>query len=158
MRSTSRPAFAPRAFASRWSTAVENAPWPNRTGASVSGTKKDGSWGSMDERRRARAQGALESSNAATGDREEDETNRAGASAKGGNSRHCPGSSPLTLRCCKSAAGRHERPGAWMLDARDKRNRWPAVEAYLKGAPMTGEQTAALRAYLRQWVAAPAIG
>jgi hypothetical protein len=112
----------------------------------------------MDERRRARTQGALESSNAATGDREEDETNRAGASAKGGNSRHWPGSSPLTLRCCKSAAGRHERPGAWMLDARDKWNRWPAVEAYLKGAPMTGEQTAALRAYLRQWVAAPAIG
>ena len=38
----------------------------------------------MDKGRRARAQGAFESSNAATGDREEDETNRAGASAKGG--------------------------------------------------------------------------
>jgi hypothetical protein len=42
--------------------------------------------GSMDKGRPARAQGAFESSNAATGDREEDETNRAGASAKGGNS------------------------------------------------------------------------
>ena len=37
------------------------------------------------------------SSNAATGDREDDETNRAGASAEGGNSRHRPGTSPLTL-------------------------------------------------------------
>jgi hypothetical protein len=71
-------------------------PWQNPTGASVSGTKKDCSWGSMDKGRRARAQDAFESSNAATGDREEDETNRAGASAKGGNSRHWPGTSPLT--------------------------------------------------------------
>ena len=43
-------------------------------GASVSATKKDGSWDSMDKRRLARAQGTLESSNSATGDREEDET------------------------------------------------------------------------------------
>lgn len=31
----------------------------------------------------------------------------------------------------------------------------PAVEAYLKGGPMTGEQIAAMRAYLRQWINAP---
>jgi hypothetical protein len=92
----------------RWSPAVDAA-WPNTTGASVSGTKKDCSWGSMDKGRCAGAQSAFESSNAATGDREEDETNRAGASAKGGNSRHRPGTSPLTLRCCKSAADPHRR-------------------------------------------------
>jgi hypothetical protein len=62
----------------------------------LEGHKKDCSWGSMDKGRRARTQDAFESSNAATGDREEDETNRAGASAKGGNSRHWPGTSPLT--------------------------------------------------------------
>ena len=33
-------------------------PWQNPTGASVSGTKKDCSWGSMDKGRRARAQDA----------------------------------------------------------------------------------------------------
>jgi hypothetical protein len=32
----------------------------------------------------------------------------------------------------------------------------PAVEAYLTGAEMTDEQIAAMRAYLRQWIAAPA--
>jgi hypothetical protein len=31
----------------------------------------------------------------------------------------------------------------------------PAVEAYLNGATMTGEQIAAMRAYLRQWIMAP---
>src|SRR3984957_6309468 len=78
-------------------------------GASGSGTKKDCSWGSMDKGRDARAQGAFESSNATTGDREGDETNRAGASAKGGKSRHRPGTSPLTLRCCKSVAEARSR-------------------------------------------------
>ena len=97
-----RAAFAPRLFAWRWSTAVEMPPGPNPTGASVSGTKNDCSWGSMDKGRPARAQGAFEISNAAIGDREEDETNRAGAPAKGGNSRHRPGSSPLIFRSCKS--------------------------------------------------------
>jgi hypothetical protein len=73
-----------------------DAAWGKSYGSIVSGTKKDCSSGSMDKGRRARAQGAFESSNAATGDREEYETNRAGASAKGGNSRHWPGTSPLT--------------------------------------------------------------
>jgi hypothetical protein len=99
-----RAAFAPRPGPCRAGLfrALVNrgrdAAWPNPTGASVSGTKKDCSWGSMDKGRRARTQGAFESSNAATGDREEDETNRAGASAKGGNPRHRPGTSPLTRR------------------------------------------------------------
>jgi hypothetical protein len=31
----------------------------------------------------------------------------------------------------------------------------PAVLAYLNRAPMTGQQIAAMRAYLRQWMAAP---
>ena len=52
----------------------------------------------MDKGRLARNQGALEGSNSATGDREEDETDRAGASAEGGNFRHRPGTLPLTLR------------------------------------------------------------
>ena len=30
----------------------------------------------------------------------------------------------------------------------------PAVEAYLAGGPMTDEQIAAMRSYLRQWIAA----
>jgi hypothetical protein len=32
----------------------------------------------------------------------------------------------------------------------------PAVEAYLRGQDMTSEQVASMRAYLRQWVTAPA--
>ena len=47
-------------------------------------------------RRGARAQSAVESPNAADGDCEADEKNRVGASAKGGNSRHRPGTSPLS--------------------------------------------------------------
>lgn len=31
----------------------------------------------------------------------------------------------------------------------------PAVEAYLKGQPMSDEHIAAMRAYLRQWMAGP---
>lgn len=30
----------------------------------------------------------------------------------------------------------------------------PAIEAYLKAEPMTGEQISAMRGYLRQWIAA----
>ena len=32
----------------------------------------------------------------------------------------------------------------------------PAVEAYLMHRTMTGDQVAAMRAYLRQWIASPA--
>jgi hypothetical protein len=46
-----------------------------------------------------------------------------------------------------------QAPGYWVHETSGRQR--PAVEAYLKGAPMTGEQTAAFRAYLRQWVAAP---
>jgi hypothetical protein len=31
----------------------------------------------------------------------------------------------------------------------------PAVKAYLAGEPMTDDQIAAMREYLRQWIAAP---
>ena len=31
----------------------------------------------------------------------------------------------------------------------------PAIESYLGGGPMTGEQIAAMRAYLRKWIASP---
>jgi hypothetical protein len=34
----------------------------------------------------------------------------------------------------------------------------PAVMAYLEGRVMTGEQVAAMRAYLRQWIAGPWMG
>jgi hypothetical protein len=34
----------------------------------------------------------------------------------------------------------------------------PAVEAYLRNEPMTPEHAAALRAYLRQWMAASWVG
>jgi hypothetical protein len=46
-----------------------------------------------------------------------------------------------------------ESPGFW----RDERGPLlrPAIEAYLGGKPMTTMQLAAMRAYLRQWIAAP---
>ncbi|WP_456852031.1 hypothetical protein [Bradyrhizobium sp. USDA 4501] len=43
-------------------------------------------------------------------------------------------------------------PGYWMHETSGVLR--PAVEAYLAGAPMTAEHVAAMRAYLRQWVAA----
>ena len=43
-------------------------------------------------------------------------------------------------------------PGYWMNEISGVLR--PAVEAYLAGGPMTGEQIAAVRAYLRQWIAA----
>ncbi|MCD9821230.1 hypothetical protein [Bradyrhizobium japonicum] len=42
-------------------------------------------------------------------------------------------------------------PGYWMHETSGVLR--PAVMAYLAGGPMTGEQIAALRAYLRQWIA-----
>lgn len=44
-------------------------------------------------------------------------------------------------------------PGYWMHETSGVLR--PAVEAYLNGEPMTDEQIAAMRAYLRQWIAAP---
>jgi hypothetical protein len=41
-------------------------------------------------------------------------------------------------------------PGYWMSETSGVLR--PAVEAYLLGEAMTGEQIAALRAYLRQWI------
>lgn len=41
-------------------------------------------------------------------------------------------------------------PGYWMNETSGVLR--PAVEAYLKGEMMTGEQIAAMRAYLRQWI------
>lgn len=47
-------------------------------------------------------------------------------------------------------------PGFWMDETSGVLR--PAVEAYLRGEPLSDEQIAALRAYLRQWIAAPWIG
>lgn len=44
-------------------------------------------------------------------------------------------------------------PGFWMQETSGVLR--PAVEAYLRGAPLAPDQIAALRAYLRQWIAAP---
>jgi hypothetical protein len=45
-------------------------------------------------------------------------------------------------------------PGYWMHETSGVLR--PAVEAFLTGMPMTEEQIAAMRAYLRQWINAPA--
>jgi len=58
-------------------------------GATVSAEDEDLSPShSVDQGGRARAQGALESADASSRDRQEDETYREGAAAKGGDSRH----------------------------------------------------------------------
>ncbi len=46
-----------------------------------------------------------------------------------------------------------DQPGYWMYETSGVLR--PAIEAYLAGGPMTEEQIAAMRAYLRQWIAAP---
>lgn len=45
-------------------------------------------------------------------------------------------------------------PGFWMYETSGVLR--PAVQAYLAGAALTAAQIAALRAYLRQWIMAPA--
>lgn len=45
-------------------------------------------------------------------------------------------------------------PGYWMHETSGVLR--PAVEAFLRREALTGEQIAALRAYLRQWIMAPA--
>lgn len=45
-------------------------------------------------------------------------------------------------------------PGYWMYETSGVLR--PAFEAYLAGASMTPEQITAMRAYLRQWIAADA--
>jgi hypothetical protein len=45
-------------------------------------------------------------------------------------------------------------PGYWQNETSGVLR--PAVEAFLTGAKMTPEQIAAMRAYLRQWIMAPA--
>lgn len=44
-------------------------------------------------------------------------------------------------------------PGYWMHETSGVLR--PAVEAYLAGGPMSPDQVAAMRAYLRQWIASP---
>jgi len=44
-------------------------------------------------------------------------------------------------------------PGYWMHETSGVLR--PAVEAYLNGRPLTPQQVATMRAYLRQWIAAP---
>jgi hypothetical protein len=45
-------------------------------------------------------------------------------------------------------------PGFWMHETSGVLR--PAIEAYLYRRPMSEEQIAAMRAYLRQWIMAPA--
>ncbi len=44
-------------------------------------------------------------------------------------------------------------PGYWMDESTGVLR--PAVEAYLRGEPLLLQQVAAIRAYLRQWIACP---
>lgn len=44
-------------------------------------------------------------------------------------------------------------PGFWMYETSGVLR--PAIEAYLHGQPLTLQQIATMRAYLRQWIAAP---
>jgi hypothetical protein len=44
-------------------------------------------------------------------------------------------------------------PGYWMYETSGVLR--PAVEAYLNGEAMTDDEIAAMRAYLRQWIAGP---
>jgi hypothetical protein len=44
-------------------------------------------------------------------------------------------------------------PGFWMYETTGVLR--PAMQAYLLGERITGEQIAALRAYFRQWIGAP---
>lgn len=46
-----------------------------------------------------------------------------------------------------------QAPGYWMNETSGVLR--PAVMAYLDGEPLTAEQIAAMRAYLRQWIAGP---
>jgi hypothetical protein len=80
----------------------------------------------VDNRRHPQAQGVFESSSAANGDREEDETNRGGPSAKGGNSWHRLGTSPRSPATRRLRQGRLSgRPFA--LSDGTMRHRWRAV-------------------------------
>jgi hypothetical protein len=58
------------------------------------------------------------------------------------------------MKHVKGAAAVIEKgPGFWMYETSGMLR--PAVEAYLRGETMTPDQIAAMRAYLRQWIAAP---
>ena len=46
-----------------------------------------------------------------------------------------------------------QTPGYWMHETSGVLR--PAVEAYVRGEPMTEAHIAAMRAYFRQWIAAP---
>lgn len=48
------------------------------------------------------------------------------------------------------------KPGFWMNETSGVLR--PAIEAYLAGGPMTTGQIAAMRAYLRQWIAGDFVG
>jgi hypothetical protein len=47
-----------------------------------------------------------------------------------------------------------DEPGYWMNETSGRLE--GAIWALLEGAPLTGEQIPLIRAYLRQWIAAPA--
>ncbi len=49
-----------------------------------------------------------------------------------------------------------KHPGFWMYETSGVLA--PAMHAYLAGAELTPEQITILRAYLRQWIAAPGFG
>jgi len=50
--------------------------------------------------------------------------------------------------------GFSDGPGYWMHESGPVLK--PAVTAYLEGRPLDDRQIAAIRAYVRQWIAAPA--
>lgn len=58
------------------------------------------------------------------------------------------------LRAARHRTARDDRPGYWMHETSGVLR--PVVEAYLAGDPLTTMQIATMRAYLRQWIAAPA--
>jgi hypothetical protein len=68
--------------------------------------------------------------------------------------RPCPDCIGGVASCCDAAGS--AVPGYWMHETSGVLR--PAILAYLKGAEMTGEECAAMRAYLRQWIAASWVG
>src|SRR5262249_23941225 len=69
----------------------------NLVGLLGDGIQKRRSWKTVDKQRSARAQSVFASSDAATGDREGDETNRGSTSANGAKSGYRPGPSAASL-------------------------------------------------------------
>ncbi len=67
--------------------------------------------------------------------------------------RECNGS--CVVSCCDTAGSWQVRPGPgfWIYETTGALR--PAIETYLKGESMSEPHIAAMRAYLRQWIAGP---